>query len=275
MTPDDEKSARQLREELQAMRQRVAELEHERKLAEEDVRKYRERFEELQAKNRELATFAYSVSHDLKTPLRGIDGYSRLLLENYVDRLDEDGRTFLYTIRYAARQMNQLIDDLLTYSRLERQTLRASRLNLQALLRELLAERAHDISERYVKLTVNIPFEEITADALCLKQVLRNLLDNALKFTYTVAEPQIEIGGQETPDAQQLWVRDNGIGFDMHDHDRIFEIFQRLHPVDEFPGTGIGLAIVRKALERMGGRAWAESEPGAGTTFYIELGREA
>jgi PAS domain S-box-containing protein len=255
----------------------------DRRQAEEELRTYREqleelvnqRTEELQAKNQELETFAYSVSHDLKAPLRGIDGYSRLLLEDYVDRLDEDGRTFLYNIRYAAKQMNQLIEDLLTYSRLERQTFKANRLNPRTLIEALITERANDISERHVCLTVNIPFDSMSADASSLTQILRNLLDNALKFTYTVAEPQIEIGGQETPDAQRLWVRDNGIGFDMHYHDRIFEIFQRLHRAEEFPGTGIGLAIVRKALERMGGRAWAKSQPGAGATFYLEFRRTA
>jgi PAS domain S-box-containing protein len=253
----------------------------ERKRAEEELQAHRESLEELvkqrtaelHAKNQELETFAYSVSHDLKAPLRGIDGYSRLLLEDYVDRLDEDGRLFLHNVRHAAKQMNQLIEDLLTYSRLERQALKVSRLNLHSLIQELLAERSNDINERHVNVAIDIPFEEITADAPSLMQILRNLLDNALKFTHTVAEPQIEIGGQETPDAQRLWVRDNGIGFDMHYHDRIFEIFQRLHRAEDFPGTGIGLAIVRKALERMGGRAWAESQSGAGATFYLEFRR--
>ena len=253
----------------------------ERKQAEEELRQYREhleelvsqRTEELHAKNQELETFAYSVSHDLKAPLRGIDGYSRLLLEDYLDRLDEDGRLFLHNIRHAARQMSQLIEDLLAYSRLERQTLKTGQANLLRLLKELLAERANDINERGVRLTIDLPCEVVTADASGLTQIWRNLLDNALKFTQTVAVPRIEIGGEETADRQRFWVRDNGIGFDMQYQKRIFEIFQRLHRAEDFPGTGIGLAIVRKALERMGGRVWAESRPGAGATFYLEFRR--
>jgi light-regulated signal transduction histidine kinase (bacteriophytochrome) len=254
----------------------------ERKRVEEELRRYRENLEELvnqrtaelQAKNQELETFAYSVSHDLKAPLRGIDGYSRLLLEDYLDRLDEEGRTFLHNIRYATEQMNQLIEDLLTYSHLERHTLKPGQMNPCRLVEELIAERTNEISQHNVALTVNIPFNSMIADIPSLTQVLRNLLDNALKFTHNVSEPQIEIGGRGTEDTHVLWIRDNGIGFDMQYHDRIFDIFQRLHRIEDYPGTGIGLAIVRKALQRMGGRAWAESKPGEGATFYVELRRE-
>ena len=253
------------------LKQAKDELQQHREHLEELVA---QRTEELHAKNQELETFAYSVSHDLKAPLRGIDGYSRLLLDDYLDRLDEDGRLFLHNIRHAARQMNQLIEDLLTYSRLERQTLKTGQVNLPHLLEELLAERANDITERRVRLTIELPFHMVMADASSLTQVLRNLLDNALKFTETVAETQIEIGGEENAETQRLWVRDNGVGFDMQYHSRIFEIFQRLHRAEDFPGTGIGLAIVRKALERMGGRVWAESQPGAGAIFYLEFRRK-
>jgi len=247
--------------------------EQVRRHAAELEQRVAERTAELEAKNRELETFAYSVSHDLKAPLRGIDGYSRLLLEDYAAQLDEEGRTFLHTIRRATEQMNQLIDDLLTYSRLERRSLTPGRVNPRTLVEALLAERAADIGQRRVSLTVDIPCEYVVADSESLTLALRNLLDNALKFTRDVAQPRIEIGGRQTPDSCIIWVKDNGIGFDMRYHDRIFEIFQRLHRAEDYAGTGVGLAIVRKAAERMRGRVWAESAPGEGATFYLEIPR--
>jgi PAS domain S-box-containing protein len=226
---------------------------------------------ELETKNREMETFTYSVSHDLKAPLRGIDGYSRLLLEDYADRLDEDGRSFLLTIRRATDQMNQLINDLLAYSRLERRSLIKGNVHLPGLIEEVVTERKGEISDRHVLLTVNIPCEYVMAEVEGLTQALRNLLDNALKFTHQVETPCIEISGYKTEKSCVLWVKDNGIGFDMQYHDRIFEIFQRLHRAEDYPGTGIGLALVRKVMQRMGGRVWAESAPGAGAKFFLEI----
>ncbi|HRI82312.1 MAG TPA: PAS domain S-box protein [Opitutaceae bacterium] len=230
-----------------------------------------QRTAELQSKNRELETFTYSVSHDLKAPLRGIDGYSRLLLEEHAAQLDTEGMRFLQAVRNASVQMGQLIDDLLAYSQLERRSLRPGRLRLSAVLGPLQAVLAPEIAQRGVDLRVNVPDIEVLADPDGLAQVLRNLLDNALKFTRDVRPPVIEIGGRGENGAFTLWVRDNGIGFDMKFTDRIFDIFQRLHRVEEYPGTGIGLAIVRKAMERMGGKVRAESAPGRGATFYLEL----
>lgn len=230
-----------------------------------------QRTAELEAKNRELETFTYSVSHDLKAPLRGIDGYSRLLLQNYKDRLDEDGRYFLTTIRRATEQMNQLIDDLLTYSRLERRSLVKEQVYLPALLEIILNDRETEIQERGVTLDVDLPCEYVNAEAKSLSQVLRNLIDNALKFTQKTEAPRIEISGNMHENSCILWVKDNGIGFNMQYHDRIFEIFQRLHRAEEYPGTGIGLTLVHKVMQRIGGRVWAESAPGAGATFYLEI----
>lgn len=242
-----------------------------------------ERTAELEAKNRELETFTYSVSHDLKAPLRGIDGYSRLLLDDYTTRLDDDGRFFLTTIRLAAQQMSRLIDDLLSYSRLERRSLAFAPVDVQALLTTLLAERQDEIAARGAQVQLNLSCAPIQADPEGLAQVLRNLLDNALKFTRDCPAPQIEIGAETLPGAEdlpgaeilpggaRLWVKDNGIGFDMKYHDRLFEIFQRLHKAEEYPGTGIGLAIVAKAMQRMGGRVFAASTPGQGATFYLEF----
>jgi PAS domain S-box-containing protein len=232
-----------------------------------------QRTAELEAKNRELETFAYSVSHDLKAPLRGIDGYSRLLLEDYVPRLDDEGQRFLHNIRKATEQMARLVDDLLAYSRLERRTVVPGKVDLPGLVQAVLAERADEIQARRVAVSVTTPGISMTGDAEGLALALRNLVDNALKFSRDAAPPRLEIGGRAGEKTCVVWVRDNGIGFDMQYHKRIFEIFQRLHRPDDYPGTGIGLAMVHKALERMGGRVWAESAPGAGATFYLEVPR--
>ena len=185
--------------------------------------------------------------------------------------LDDEGRRFLHNIRRAAMQMSQLIDDLLAYSRLERQMLVKGRVAPDSLAATLAAERAEEIRARGVRLTIDVPGTPVAAEVEGLTQALRNLLDNALKFTRDVPQPIIEIGGRETESSCILWVADNGPGFDMKYHDRIFEIFQRLHRQEEYPGTGIGLAIVRKVMQRMGGKAWAESEPGKGAIFYLEI----
>ena len=232
-----------------------------------------ERTAELAAVNKELETFTYSVSHDLKAPLRGIDGYSRLLLHEHAERLNDEGRSFLHTIRKAVAQMSRLIDDLLAYSRLERRALHVGQVNARALIDKLLAERSDELRARTVTTRVELPFETVTAEAEGLAQAIRNLLDNALKFTQGVAAPAIDIGGRETERTRILWVRDNGIGFDMRYHERLYGIFQRLHRAEDYPGTGVGLAIVKKAVERMGGQVWAESVPGQGATFYVEVPR--
>ncbi len=225
----------------------------------------------LDAKTRELEAFAYSVAHDLKAPLRGIDGYSRLLLEDHKDQLDDEGRSFLNTIQASADEMSQLIQDLLDYSRLERRELNPHRLELRPLVKAVVEQKQHEIVDRDIDFRVNVNGGYVMADANGLSQALKNYIDNAVKFTRDVSAPLVEVGSRETPGGCLLWVRDNGIGFDMKYHDRIFNIFQRLNHSEDYPGTGIGLAIVRKAMERLGGRAWAESEPGRGATFYLEI----
>jgi PAS domain S-box-containing protein len=230
----------------------------------------RQRTGELEAKNRELETFSYSVSHDLKTPLRGIDGYSRLLLSDYADQLDEEGRTFLNNIRQGVNRMSQLIDDLLSYTHLERREIAPTQIEPRDLIEKIIAEHLKE-PENKVKFSLEIPDFSVKADHESLAQALRNLIDNAVKFSCHAPEPHVEIGGWEESKICVLWVRDNGIGFDMKYADRIFDIFNRLNRDEEYPGTGVGLALVRKAMERMGGRAWAESLPGQGATFYLEV----
>lgn len=227
----------------------------------------------LNAKSRELESFAYSVAHDLQAPLRGIDGYSRLLLEDHTEQLNEDGRFFVETINEATSEMAQLIDDLLEYSRLERSQVKLARIEIQPFVKSMVEQKKREAGERKIHFVVNINGGDVLADTSGLTQALRNYLDNAVKFTRKQELAKIEIGADEATGSYVLWVRDNGIGFDMKYHDQIFGIFQRLNPSADYPGTGIGLAIVRKAMERMGGRAWATSEPGRGSTFFLEIPR--
>ncbi len=229
--------------------------------------------ESLKSKNRELEKFSYVVSHDLKAPLRGIDGYSKLLLERHKDRLDSEGQRFLSAVRSAVSQMNELIEGLLAYSRMERHNINAQDINPSDLVRDIIAGRMVDIKERHIDVRVEIPFKVLSFDPEDLRQALSQLLDNAIKFTRTVSAPHIKINGQETEKSYILSMRDNGIGFDMKYHDRLFEMLWRLNPVEEYHGAGIGLATVRRIMDRTGGRVWAQSKPGEGATFYLEIPR--
>ncbi|MDE2321414.1 MAG: GHKL domain-containing protein, partial [candidate division NC10 bacterium] len=228
----------------------------------------------LQAINKELETFSYSVSHDLKAPLRGMDGFACALQEEYADRLDDAGRHYLDMICGSARRMGILIDDLLKYSRLERRPMHWESVDLQRLIQDLIAERQVEIDRRGIRIDLNLPFHQIACEREGFQQVLANLLDNALKFTRTTAQPAITIRAEEGEAERVLQVADNGIGFDPNYQEKIFGIFQRLHAQDEYEGTGIGLAIVKKVAERHGGRAWAESEPGKGATFYFAIPKQ-
>jgi PAS domain S-box-containing protein len=252
-----------------------------RKRAEAEIRqlnaeleeRVRARTAELAATNKELETFTYSVSHDLKAPLRGIDGYSRLLLEDHLGQLNEEGRLFIGNVRHGVEQMSQLIEDLLAYSRMERRDLHGVPLDLARQIAAVLNERAEEISARGIEVKVELDALTAHADPDGLALVLRNLIDNALKFSRDSRPPMLTISGSLTEKSVTLAFTDNGIGFDMQFQDRIFEIFQRLQRAEDYPGTGVGLAIVRKAMQRMGGRVWASSAPGQGATFYLELPR--
>jgi PAS domain S-box-containing protein len=229
------------------------------------------RTQELQVANRELEAFSYSVSHDLKAPLRGIDGYSQLLDEEYGPRLDDDGRLFVQRIRQGVRQMGELINDLLEYSRMERRDVAQAPVALAPLVDSILQHYRADIERLGVEVMLDVPPLTLALDREGMSVVLRNLIGNALKFSAEARPPRIEVGVRVEPQGRILWVRDNGVGFDMKYHDRIFGIFQRLHRAEAFAGTGVGLALVAKAVSRMGGRVWADSAPGAGATFFLEF----
>jgi PAS domain S-box-containing protein len=231
-----------------------------------------DRTSELEAKHREMESFTYSVSHDLKAPLRGIDGYSRLLESDHAGQLDEEGRFFVSMIRKATGHMGELIDDLLAYSRVERGRPKLGPVAPGPVLATVVDGVAAEVAaEGIVLRSVVEPDLMVRGEHDGLVLALRNLLDNAIKFTAGRPDRAIEIGVRQAQGQALFWVRDDGPGFDMRYHDRIFEIFQRLHRAEEYPGTGVGLAIVRKAVERMQGKVWAESAKGAGATFYIEL----
>jgi len=235
------------------------------------VHRVTERTMELQQAYRELENFSYAVAHDLKAPLRSIDGFGAMLSDGYGDKLDDTGRRYLERMRRNALRMSELIDDLLAYARVDQRELQYDSVPLDSVVGLVLTE-LHDDIERYgVQVRVATANLSVLADKEGILLALRNLLQNAVKFSRQATPPTVSIDVEKQDDDVRVVIRDNGVGFDMIHHEKIFEMFQRLHRVDDIPGTGIGLAIVRKAVERMGGRVWANSAPGAGATFYLQL----
>jgi signal transduction histidine kinase len=232
-------------------------------------RRVRERTAELEAVNRELDAFSYSVAHDLRAPLRSIDGFSQALLEDCADQLDEAGKKHLGRVRESARRMARLIDDLLALSRLTRAELRRQRVDLSALSREVAARLGQAKPDRRVVVAIQDGVVA-EADPTLLAVVLENLFGNAWKFTAKRPDPRVELGVQ-AGDPPVYFVRDNGAGFDMTYASKLFGAFQRLHSTSEFEGTGIGLAIVQRIVRRHGGRVWAEGAVGEGATIYFTL----
>jgi two-component system, sensor histidine kinase and response regulator len=227
---------------------------------------------DLEHKNRELESFSYAVSHDLRAPLRRIDSFSRAVLESQGDRLDEAGQRFLRRVREASQHMSQLIDDVLYLSRVTRAELREQDVDLSAITSMTLARLQEAEPERQVECKIR-PGAVVTGDGQLLRIMLENLLGNAWKFTAGQFESRIEFGVTQLAGEPTYFVRDNGAGFDMTYADRLFVPFQRLHPQEEFPGNGIGLATVQRIVHRHGGRVWAEGLVGQGATFYFTLGR--
>ena len=235
------------------------------------AKELRSRGELLQAANKELEAFSYSVSHDLRAPLRHIDGYAALLSKAAGDALNEKAQRYLQTISGSAKQMGQLIDDLLVFSRMGRQDMLQTTVSLDQLIKTVLHDLRLDLQGRAISWTMH-PLPNVSGDPAMLRQVFVNLISNALKFTATRPEAKIEIGvAKQGPRDVEVFVRDNGVGFDMQYVGKLFGVFQRLHRNDEFEGTGIGLANVRRIIHRHGGRTWAEGALDQGATFYFSL----
>jgi light-regulated signal transduction histidine kinase (bacteriophytochrome) len=230
-----------------------------------------ERTAELEAANRELEGFAYSVAHDLRAPLRGINGFLNILLEDLGEELDEEAQGYLRSACKSTIRMDRLINDLLTFSQLSRQPLERRPVRPTALVHEALRDLSHLAKDREIDLTVD-DLAPCRADATLLKQVFANLLGNALKFTREGVVPRIHVGCDIADGEPIFFVRDNGIGFDMRHADKLFGVFQRLHRSDEYEGTGVGLALTQRIVERHGGRLWAQAEEGRGATFYFSVG---
>jgi PAS domain S-box-containing protein len=246
----------------------------QRKRMEEDVQKLNEdlkqRAAQLEAANKELEAFSYSVSHDLRAPLRSIDGFSHVLLEDYSDQLPDEGRNYLERVRAAAQRMAVLIDDLLNLSRLTRTALQPRFINLSKMAEEIVQGLQEHQHGRAATISIT-PDLMVEADPHLMHIVLENLLSNAWKFTSKREHTMIEFGQKAHVKERTFYVRDNGVGFNMDYADKLFGVFQRLHSVSEFPGTGVGLATVQRIISIHGGHIWAESAEGIGTTFYFTL----
>jgi signal transduction histidine kinase len=226
--------------------------------------------DELSVANRELEAFCYSVSHDLRAPLRGIDGFSKALVEDFADRLDSEGKGYLHRIRIACRRMGQLIDDLLALSRITRRDMRREGVDMSAMVQEIVADLQKRRPERRVEFSITEGLKA-NVDTQLMQLALLNLLDNAWKFTEKHPHAKIEFGVTQNGKGPVYFVRDDGAGFDMKYVDKIFGAFQRLHDINEFEGTGIGLATVQRIFHRHGGRIWAEGAVEQGATFYFAL----
>ena len=242
-----------------------------RKTTEEELLKHRNA---LEASNKELEAFSYSVSHDLRSPLRAIDGFSRIILEDYRDKLDDEGKRLLNIIRKNTRDMGQLIDDLLAFSRIGRQQLTLSGIDMGGLAEMVFEDLKALAPGRAISLVLKDPPPAL-ADKALVRQVLINLLSNAVKFTRDASAAHIEFGGRAEKNENVYYVKDNGVGFNMQYVDKIFGVFQRLHSVDEFEGTGVGLAIVQRIVLMHGGRGRAEGKLNEGATFYFTLPKQS
>jgi two-component system NtrC family sensor kinase len=235
-----------------------------------DRKQLAQRTTQLEAANKELEAFSYSVSHDLRTPLRAIDGFSHMLLDGYADKLDEEGKRLINVVRSNTQRMAQLIEDILQFSRTGRLEMTLSEIDMSKMAREAFKELQPAGADTRLHFE-NGQLHFARGDRAMLRQVFMNLLSNAIKFSRSNETPKISLGSSIEGNEAIYYVKDNGVGFNMQYADKLFGVFQRLHSVNEFEGTGIGLAIVKRIIDRHGGRVWAEGRVGEGATFYFTL----
>ncbi len=234
-------------------------------------RRHQEIAQRLQAANAELKSFTFTVTHDLRAPLRAMESFAHILLKDYAAELDESGGNYARSIVQAARRMDTLIQDLLAYSRLTHAEIRISRVSLDWVLEEAVKQLQAEIQAQDAQLTIEGPLPQVMGHHRTLVQIVSNLLANAIKFVAPDVQPQVRVWAEETPAWVRLWVQDNGIGIAPENQQRIYQVFERLHGIENYPGTGIGLSIVQKGIERMGGRLGVESQVGQGSQFWVAL----
>ena len=227
--------------------------------------------EALARTNKELDDFTYIVSHDLKEPLRGVKAFTKLLIEEYSGKVDNEGREYLKTISDSSTRMTRLIEDLLNLSRIGRIRNMEPGIDLNDVLSDVQKNLIYALEEKKVQLVIKPDFPKATCDRIRISEVFSNLVSNAIKYTKKDKQPVIEIGWSDKKDFYEFYVKDNGIGIEKQYYDKIFQIFQRLHAKGEYEGTGAGLTIVKKIVENHGGKIWVESEVGVGSTFYFTL----
>jgi PAS domain S-box-containing protein len=249
----------------------------ERKKTEEKIIRLNHELErnlaELEIANKELEAFSYSVSHDLRAPLRAIHGYTKIISEDYLATADEEAKEMMLAVMHNAKKMGQLIDDLLSFSRIGKKDLQLSTVNMNELVQTILNELKSSMPHPGATISV-LDLPPAKGDSTLIGQVLTNLISNAIKYSSKKENPQIEIGSKVIDNEPAYYVKDNGVGFDMKYYDKLFGVFQRLHSMTEFEGTGVGLALVKRIVNRHGGKVWGESKQGEGTTFYFTLDHE-
>jgi light-regulated signal transduction histidine kinase (bacteriophytochrome) len=261
-------------DELDAIAVGLNTMAEELKVAQESETFSREQLEakavELETVNKELEAFTYSVSHDLRSPLRAIHGYTKIILDEYTAKFDESGADMMLSVMRNAKKMGQLIDDLLAFSRTGRKELMKKEIDMKQLASSIMEELKTTLPPFNAKVNI-LELPPAHADYSLMSQVFVNLISNAIKYSSTKPAPEVTIGATERKDGTVYYIADNGVGFDMQYYDKLFGVFQRLHSAEEFEGTGVGLALIKRIITRHGGKIWAEAKPGEGATFYFTL----